>query len=89
MNDKDHLSFQADTYPGCEEDDPIAIVCGEAPVNQAKSQESEKKTTTFSKSIRVTGTWRMLINYSYLYSSDLTWMDSRRPSKLASCLDDR
>ncbi|KIJ97962.1 hypothetical protein K443DRAFT_104775 [Laccaria amethystina LaAM-08-1] len=57
MNDKDHLSFQADTYPGCEEDDPIAIVCGEAPVNQAKSQESEKKTTTFSKSIRVTGTW--------------------------------
>ena len=29
MNDNDHLAFQADSYPGCEEDDPIAIVCGE------------------------------------------------------------
>lgn len=61
MNDKDHLSLQADTYPGCEEDDPIAIVCGETPIDQeekAKPQESQNKTTTFSKSIRVeSGRW--------------------------------
>jgi hypothetical protein len=91
MNNKDHLSFQTDTYPGWEEDDPIAIVCGEAPVNQdekAKPQESQKETTSFSKSIRVKGTWGTLIYYGWMYSAVLTWPDSCRPSKVASCLDD-
>ena len=44
MNDKDHLSFQADTYPGCEENDPIAIVC----------EDIQKEIL-----IRVTQTWCM------------------------------
>ena len=75
MNDIDHLFFHSDTYPGCEEDDPVAIVCGETPVNQeekAKPQESQKKTTSFSKSIRVKYTWGILIYYGYTYSSVLT-----------------
>ena len=58
MNDKDHLSFQADTYLGCEEDDPIAIVCGETPVNQEEGKAKPQE-RTFSKSIRVKGYWGM------------------------------
>ena len=75
MNDKDHLSFQADTYPGCEEDDPIAIVCGETPVNQ------EEKERTFSKSIRVKARWGMSLYFDCMSDrAVLTWLDSGWPS---------
>ena len=57
MNDNDHLAFQADSYPGCEEDDPIAIVCGETPVNQ--EEKAKPQVRLFSKSIRVKGHWGM------------------------------
>jgi len=83
MNDKDHLSFQADTYPGCEEDDPIAVVCGEA-----KPQESQKKTTSFSQSIRVKGTWCMSLYFGCMPDrAILTWLERRRPSKVAYRID--
>ena len=60
MNDKDHLAFQADTYPGCEEDDPIAIICGETPVNQ--EEKANRQERTFSKSIRVKRKWGMSLS---------------------------
>jgi len=31
MNDNDQLSLLAQTYPGCAEDDPIAVVCKDGP----------------------------------------------------------
>ena len=61
MNDEDHLSFQADTYPGCEEDDPIAIVCLER---------------TFSKSIRVKMTWGTSFYFDFMSDGAvLTWLE--------------
>ena len=75
MNDKDHLSLQADTYPGCEEDDPIAIVCGETPVNQEEKAKPQER--TFSKSIRVKKNWSMSLSFDCMsYGAVLTWLDS-------------
>lgn len=31
MNDDDQLSLPAQTYPGCAEDDPMAVVCEDVP----------------------------------------------------------
>ena len=53
MNDNDQLSFLAQTYPGCAEDDPIAIVCEEDLVDKPQVGENN----TFSKQIRATSTW--------------------------------
>jgi hypothetical protein len=35
MDDNDQLSLLAQTYPGCAEDDPIAVVCEDEPPSQA------------------------------------------------------
>ena len=75
MNDNDHLSFQADTYPGCEEDDPIAIVCGETPVKQ--EEKAKPQVRTFSKSIRVKRTWCMSLYFDCMSDGAvLTGLDS-------------
>ena len=76
MNDKDHLAFQADSYPGCEEDDPIAIVCGETLVNQEEKAKLPQE-RTFSKSIRVKYTWCMSLYFDCMSDGAvLTWLDS-------------
>ena len=75
MNDNDHLSFQADTYPGCEEDDPIAIVCGETPVKP--EEKAKPQVSTFSKSIRVKHPWCMSLYFDCMSDrAVLTWLDS-------------
>ena len=50
MNDNDQLSLLAQTYPGCAEDDPIAVVvCEDKPQVGGNNM--------FSKQIRATLTW--------------------------------
>ena len=53
MNDNDQFSLLAQTYPGCTEDDPIAIVCEEVLVDTPQVRENN----IFSKQIRATLTW--------------------------------
>ena len=53
MNDNDQLSLLAQTYPGCAEDDPIAIVCEEDLVDKPQVGSDN----LFSKQIRATTTW--------------------------------
>lgn len=50
MNDNDQLPLLAQTYPGCTEDDPIAVV-----VHEDEPQVGENN--MFSKQIRATTTW--------------------------------
>ena len=53
MNDNDQLSLLVQTYPGCAEDDPIAIVCEEELVDKPQVGSDN----LFSKQIRATTTW--------------------------------
>ena len=53
MNDNDQLSLLSQTYPGCAEDDPIAIVCEEDFVDKPQVGSDN----LFSKQIRATTTW--------------------------------
>jgi len=50
MKDNDQLSLFAQTYPGCAEDDPIAVVVCE-------DEPQIKGNNIFSKQIRATTTW--------------------------------
>jgi hypothetical protein len=40
MKDADRASFLAETYPGCLEDDPLALVCGLTTMGEALGQRS-------------------------------------------------
>ena len=53
MNDNDQLSLLGQTYPGCAEDDPIAIVCEKDLVDKPQVGSDN----LFSKQIRATTTW--------------------------------
>lgn len=61
MNDDKYLSLLEQTYPGCAEDGPIAVVCVEVmEETQVEPQMLEGKTeedTTFSKLMEANTTW--------------------------------
>ena len=53
MNDNDQLSLLAQTYPGCTEDDPIAVVCEEDLVDKPQVGGNN----IFSKIVQAKLTW--------------------------------
>ena len=65
MNDSKHLPLLEQTYPGCAEDEPLAVVCVEVmEEKQMDPQMLEGKTeedTTFSKLTKANTTWSKCI----------------------------